>query len=110
MNQEEKIKALLEKEKEIKKLIEQKKEIEKQIKILRTESIEVGLVKLKYETYNTYRANEWKLSILCNTDISNERRWRSIIVDPDKDVVISRIDDVVKDLLDLKNILTKRGE
>ena len=108
MNQEEEIKRLLEQEKEIKELLKQKKEIEKQIRALRTESTEIGLVRLKYETYNTYRTNEWKLSILCNTDVSNERRWRSIIIDPDKDVVIHRIDDVVRDLLDLKSVLVKR--
>lgn len=85
--------------KELENLIKKKKEIEKQIKEIENNS--TGLVKLNYKTYPC-RENEWHLSILCNTERSNEKRWRGVIKDPDKKVIAQKIECLVKDLLEMK--------
>lgn len=87
--------------KELENLIKKKKEIEEQIKEIKKKDNNTGLVKLNYDTYPC-RQNEWRLSILCNTERSNERRWRGVIKDPDKKVIAQKIECLVKDLLEMK--------
>lgn len=86
--------------KELENLIKKKKEIEEQIKEIEKNN-NTGLVKLNYNTYPC-RQNEWRLSILCNTERSDERRWRGVIKDPDKKVIAQKIEYLVKDLLEMK--------
>ena len=74
--------------KELEDLLKKKKEIEDKIKEIEKDN-SIGLVKLNYDRYPC-RQNEWRLSILCNTEISNEKRWRGVIKDPDKKIIAKK--------------------
>ena len=97
---------------ELEKLKAQKKELERQIAVLKKNSQICGHVKLDKEHFATLKDDEWYVAVFqeyySEYDIHRRRetgRWRSIIRNPDKNVVISKIDDVIADLQGLKEKL-----
>ena len=94
---------------ELEKLKAQKKELERQIAALKKNSQICGYVKLDKDHYATSKRDEWYVAVFqeyySEYDIHRRRetgRWRSIIRNPDKKVVVSKIDDVIADLQGLK--------
>ena len=93
---------------ELERLKAQKKELERQIAILRKNSQICGCVKLDKDHYSTSKPDEWYIAVFQEScdEYDKKRgmngRWRSIIRNPDKKIVISKIDDVIADLQGLK--------
>ena len=97
-------------------LIAKKKELEREISILKKNSQICGCAKLDKDHYSTSKPDEWYVAIFQEScdEWDKKRgvrgRWRSVIRDRDKKVVIDKIDDVIADLQGLKNKLTEGTE
>lgn len=94
-------------------LMEQKKAIECEIKMLKNQATIYGYAKLDKEHFATDKADEWYVAVWMEyydewtrQHKKENGRWRSIIRNPDKNLVISKIDDVIADLKGLKEKLT----
>lgn len=94
-------------------LLEQKKALEREIQILKKNSTLCGCAKLDKDHFNTNKADEWYVAVWMEyydewtrQHKKENGRWRSIIRNPDKNLVISKIDDVIADLKGLKEKLT----
>ena len=94
-------------------LMEQKKAIECEIKMLKNQATIYGYAKLDKEHFATDKEDEWYVAIWSEyyddwykKHKKEQGRWRSIIRNPDKNLVISKIDDVIADLKGLKEKLT----
>ena len=94
-------------------LLEQKKALEREIRILKKNSTFCGCAKLDKEHFSTNKADEWYVAVWMEyydewtrQHKKENGRWRSIIRNPDKNLVISKIDDVIADLKGLKEKLT----
>lgn len=87
---------------ELDKLKQQKREIEQKIKELQYPVISTGKAKLDLHRYS--RGDEWYIAVKERRD-QNRPRWRGIIMGSDRQKCIDQIDDVIADLMQLKEKL-----
>lgn len=96
--------------KEIEELKAQKRAIEEKIRRLQNKEYTFGRAKLSLQQFGTSRVDDWKISIL--RQYADKRKDKevccSIIVGTDKKAVIDKLDDVIRDLTGLRDIL--KGE
>ena len=98
-------------------LMEQKKALEREIRILKKQTTQCGCVKLDKDHFATGKADEWYIAVwneyyddFYKKHKGENGRWRSIIRNPDKKIVIAKIDDVIADLQGLKEQLKENEE
>lgn len=87
-------------------LLEQKKQIEQQIRIMRNKELIYGGAKLG--THHYPRGDEWYIAIKSVVGRNlGDSRWRAIITCKTREEAIKNIDEVLRDLNGLKEILSK---
>lgn len=82
----------------------QRKALDDQIKALQNNAIMAGRTKLDMEHFPTERPDEWGVYIRRDTgDTDLREQWKCVIKDTDKEKVIGKIPELVKDLQELLN-------
>lgn len=82
----------------------QRKALDDQIKALRNNARIAGRTKLDMEHFATTRPDEWGVYIRRDTgDTDLREQWKCVIKDTDKEKVIGKIPELVKDLQELLN-------
>lgn len=82
----------------------QRKALDDQIKALQNNARIAGRTKLDMEHFPTARPDEWGVYVRRDTgDTDLREQWKCVIKDTDKEKVIGKIPELVKDLQELFN-------